>query len=131
MSAIGHKHRPPLSECVAATREKFEPRIRVEGRRLMAPGQRTVESPVQMAQIGRPRPDGDSAAHDPSRTFALLGRMSEMRPATANWPSLPAPHSAAPCGRVDEIAAFVSFLVNGEAAYMTGASLTIDGGMSL
>jgi NAD(P)-dependent dehydrogenase (short-subunit alcohol dehydrogenase family) len=32
---------------------------------------------------------------------------------------------------VDEIAAFVSFLVHGEAAYMTGASLTIDGGMSL
>lgn len=34
-------------------------------------------------------------------------------------------------GEVNEIAALVSFLANGEAAYMTGASLTIDGGMSL
>ncbi len=34
-------------------------------------------------------------------------------------------------GHVDEVAALVSFLANGEAAYMTGASLTIDGGMSL
>jgi 3-oxoacyl-[acyl-carrier protein] reductase len=34
-------------------------------------------------------------------------------------------------GDVNEIAALVSFLANGEAAYMTGASLTIDGGMSL
>ncbi|MFM0501470.1 SDR family oxidoreductase [Paraburkholderia caffeinilytica] len=34
-------------------------------------------------------------------------------------------------GDVDEIAALVSFLANGEAAYMTGASVTIDGGLSL
>jgi 3-oxoacyl-[acyl-carrier protein] reductase len=34
-------------------------------------------------------------------------------------------------GRPDEIAALVSYLAGPESAYMTGASLTIDGGYVL
>jgi 3-oxoacyl-[acyl-carrier protein] reductase len=33
-------------------------------------------------------------------------------------------------GRVDEIAGMVSYLANAEAAYITGASLKIDGGFA-
>ena len=34
------------------------------------------------------------------------------------------------CGTVDEIAAVVAYLAGPEAAFVTGASLTIDGGFS-
>jgi NAD(P)-dependent dehydrogenase (short-subunit alcohol dehydrogenase family) len=38
--------------------------------------------------------------------------------------------SARPLGRVDEIAAMVAFVAGPESSYITGANLTVDGGMN-
>ena len=56
---------------------------------------------------------------------------TELTPATGDWA---APQKAATAlnryGRVDEIAAMVAFVAGPEASYITGANLTVDGGMN-
>ncbi len=56
---------------------------------------------------------------------------TELNPATGDWA---APQKAATAlnryGRVDEIAAMVAFVAGPEASYITGANLTVDGGMN-
>jgi 3-oxoacyl-[acyl-carrier protein] reductase len=54
-----------------------------------------------------------------------------LNPATGDWA---VPQKAATAlnryGHVDEIAAMVSFVAGSEASYVTGANLTVDGGMN-
>jgi 3-oxoacyl-[acyl-carrier protein] reductase len=54
-----------------------------------------------------------------------------MNPAADEWA---APQKAATAldryGKVDEIAAMVAFIAGPESSYVTGASLTVDGGMN-
>jgi 3-oxoacyl-[acyl-carrier protein] reductase len=56
---------------------------------------------------------------------------TELNPATGDWA---VPQKAATAlnryGHVDEIAAMVSFVAGSEASYITGANLTVDGGMN-
>ncbi len=56
---------------------------------------------------------------------------TELNPATGDWA---VPQKAATAlnryGRVDEIAAMVAFVAGPEASYVTGANLTVDGGMN-
>jgi 3-oxoacyl-[acyl-carrier protein] reductase len=56
---------------------------------------------------------------------------TDLNPATADWA---VPQKAATAldryGHVDEIAAMVAFVAGPEAAYITGANLTVDGGMN-
>ena len=56
---------------------------------------------------------------------------TELNPATGDWA---VPQKAATAlnryGHVDEIAAMVSFVAGSEASYVTGANLTVDGGMN-
>src|SRR6266478_5687308 len=56
---------------------------------------------------------------------------TELNPASGDWA---VPQKAATAldryGRVDEIAAMVAFVAGPEAAYITGANLTVDGGMN-
>jgi 3-oxoacyl-[acyl-carrier protein] reductase len=56
---------------------------------------------------------------------------TDLNPATGDWS---VPQKAATAlnryGRVDEIAAMVSFVAGPESSYITGASLTVDGGMN-
>ena len=56
---------------------------------------------------------------------------TELNPATGDWA---VPQKAATAlgryGRVDEIAAMVAFVAGPESAYITGANLTVDGGMN-
>jgi 3-oxoacyl-[acyl-carrier protein] reductase len=54
---------------------------------------------------------------------------TDLNPAAGDWAE---PQIAATAlkryGTVDEVAALVSFLASPEAAYITGANLTVDGG---
>jgi len=54
---------------------------------------------------------------------------TDLNPAASDWA---APQLANPAinsyGHVDEVAAFVAFVASPEAAYITGANLTVDGG---
>src|SRR6266436_2108224 len=56
---------------------------------------------------------------------------TELNPATSEWA---VPQKAVTAldrfGRVDEIAAMVAFVAGPEASYITGANLTVDGGMN-
>ena len=56
---------------------------------------------------------------------------TELNPAAGEWA---APQKAATAlnryGRVDEIAAMVAFVAGPESSYITGANLTVDGGMN-
>ena len=56
---------------------------------------------------------------------------TELNPATGDWA---VPQKAATAlgryGRVDEIAAMVAFVAGPESSYITGANLTVDGGMN-
>ena len=56
---------------------------------------------------------------------------TELNPATGEWA---VPQKAATAldryGRVDEIAAMVAFVAGPESSYITGANLTVDGGMN-
>jgi 3-oxoacyl-[acyl-carrier protein] reductase len=56
---------------------------------------------------------------------------TELNPANGDWA---VPQKAATAlnryGRVDEIAAMVAFVAGPDAAYITGANLTVDGGMN-
>jgi 3-oxoacyl-[acyl-carrier protein] reductase len=56
---------------------------------------------------------------------------TELNPATSEWA---VPQKAATSldrfGRVDEIAAMVAFVAGPESSYITGANLTVDGGMN-
>ena len=56
---------------------------------------------------------------------------TELNPASGDWA---VPQKAATAldryGRVDEIAAMVSFIAGPESSYITGANLTVDGGMN-
>src|ERR1700741_3158247 len=56
---------------------------------------------------------------------------TELNPATSDWA---APQKAATAlnrfGQVDEIAAMVAFVAGPESSYITGANLTVDGGMN-
>jgi 3-oxoacyl-[acyl-carrier protein] reductase len=56
---------------------------------------------------------------------------TELNPATSEWA---VPQKAATAldrfGHVDEIAAMVAFVAGPESSYITGASLTVDGGMN-
>src|SRR6184192_3470647 len=56
---------------------------------------------------------------------------TELNPATADWA---VPQMAATAlnryGHVDEIAAMVAFVAGPESSYITGANLTVDGGMN-
>jgi 3-oxoacyl-[acyl-carrier protein] reductase len=56
---------------------------------------------------------------------------TELNPATTEWA---VPQKAATAlnrfGHVDEIAAMVSFVAGPESSYITGANLTVDGGMN-
>ena len=56
---------------------------------------------------------------------------TELNPAAGDWA---APQKAATAlnryGTVDEIAAMVAFIAGPEASYITGANLTVDGGMN-
>jgi len=56
---------------------------------------------------------------------------TELNPATSEWA---VPQKAATAlgrfGHVDEIAAMVSFVAGPESSYITGANLTVDGGMN-
>src|SRR5579872_6318219 len=56
---------------------------------------------------------------------------TELNPATGDWA---VPQKAATAlnryGQVDEIAAMVAFVAGPEASYITGANLTVDGGMN-
>jgi len=56
---------------------------------------------------------------------------TELNPASGDWA---VPQKAATAldryGRVDEIAAMVAFVAGPESSYITGASLTVDGGMN-
>jgi 3-oxoacyl-[acyl-carrier protein] reductase len=54
-----------------------------------------------------------------------------LNPASGDWA---VPQKAATAlnryGQVDEIAAMVAFVASPEASYITGANLTVDGGMN-
>jgi 3-oxoacyl-[acyl-carrier protein] reductase len=56
---------------------------------------------------------------------------TELNPATSDWA---APQKAATAlnrfGHVDEVAALVAFVAGPESSYITGANLTVDGGMN-
>src|SRR5712672_667982 len=56
---------------------------------------------------------------------------TELNPATGDWA---VPQKAATAlnryGQVDEVAAMVAFVAGPEASYVTGANLTVDGGMN-
>src|SRR5216683_2362008 len=56
---------------------------------------------------------------------------TDLNPATSEWA---VPQKAATAldrfGRVDEIAAMVAFVAGPESSYITGANLTVDGGMN-
>jgi len=56
---------------------------------------------------------------------------TDLNPATGDWA---VPQKAATAlnryGQVDEIAAMVAFVAGPEASYITGANLTVDGGMN-
>ncbi len=56
---------------------------------------------------------------------------TDLNPASGNWA---VPQKAATAldryGRVDEIAAMVAFVAGPESSYITGANLTVDGGMN-
>ena len=56
---------------------------------------------------------------------------TELNPATGDWA---VPQKAATAlnryGHVDDIAAMVAFVAGPEASYVTGANLTVDGGMN-
>jgi 3-oxoacyl-[acyl-carrier protein] reductase len=56
---------------------------------------------------------------------------TELNPATSDWA---APQKAATAlnrfGQVDEVAALVAFVAGPESSYITGANLTVDGGMN-
>jgi 3-oxoacyl-[acyl-carrier protein] reductase len=56
---------------------------------------------------------------------------TELNPAAGDWA---APQKAATAldryGRVDEVAALVAFVAGPESSYITGANLTVDGGMN-
>ncbi|MOA67200.1 Cyclic-di-GMP-binding biofilm dispersal mediator protein [compost metagenome] len=56
---------------------------------------------------------------------------TEMNPDHTEFAASLKPTMALPrYGQVEEIASFVSYLAGPEAGYITGASLTIDGGFS-
>ena len=56
---------------------------------------------------------------------------TELNPAASEWA---APQKAATAldryGHVDEVAALVAFVAGPESSYITGANLTVDGGMN-
>ena len=56
---------------------------------------------------------------------------TDLNPASGDWA---VPQKAATAldryGRVDEIAAMVAFVAGPESSYITGANLTVDGGMN-
>ena len=56
---------------------------------------------------------------------------TELNPAAGEWA---APQKAATAlnryGSVDDVAALVAFVAGPEASYITGANLTVDGGMN-
>jgi 3-oxoacyl-[acyl-carrier protein] reductase len=56
---------------------------------------------------------------------------TELNPAASEWA---VPQKAATAldrfGRVDEVAALVAFVAGPESSYITGANLTVDGGMN-
>src|SRR5438876_12129472 len=56
---------------------------------------------------------------------------TDLNPAASEWP---APQKAATAldryGHVDEVAALVAFVAGPESSYITGANLTVDGGMN-
>src|SRR5947209_2022845 len=56
---------------------------------------------------------------------------TELNPATSEWAVLQKAATALDrFGRVDEIAAMVAFVAGPESSYITGANLTVDGGMN-
>jgi Enoyl-(Acyl carrier protein) reductase len=91
------------------------------------------------------RPDFESTIHLPEEiTSVVLGSRgitvnnvqpgpidTDLNPASGDWA---VPQKAATAldryGRVEEIAAMVAFVAGPESSYITGANLTVDGGMN-
>src|SRR5436190_1336923 len=98
---------------------------------------RRLKAPAERRSRSRPTP----LMRKPSRELGSRGITvnnvqpgpidTELNPAASEWA---VPQKAATAlerfGHVDEIAAMVAFVAGPESSYITGANLTVDGGMN-
>ena len=65
----------------------------------------------------------------PSTTFEPGPIDTDLNPASSDWATPQKANTALKrYGTVDDVAALVAFVASPEAAYITGANLTVDGG---